>query len=228
MDFGRLGMIVDPATGRRRAVWGLIIVLATRGTASSGRPMGRRWRTSSPDWKRRGSASAGCPSIWSSTIARQRWRDQTRCIRASPEASWNTRSTGVSSPMRRGCGNPRTSPRWTWRQYVRERFFKGGDFHGLPHLRAEAQRWCLEVAGMRVHGTTRRKPLVVFQDEERHTLLPWDGEPYEIADWRMPRSIPTITSSVSRPCIRCHRTGARRVSRWKSGWAASGDLTGAS
>ena len=27
MDFGRLGMIVDPATGRRRAVWGLIIVL---------------------------------------------------------------------------------------------------------------------------------------------------------------------------------------------------------
>ncbi len=35
---------------------------------------------------------------------------------------------------------------------------------------------------MRIHGTTRRKPLVVFQDEERHTLLPWDGEPYEIAD----------------------------------------------
>ena len=26
-DFGRLGMIVDPETGRRRAVWGLIIVL---------------------------------------------------------------------------------------------------------------------------------------------------------------------------------------------------------
>ena len=26
--------------------------------------------------------------------------------------------------------------------------------------------------------------LVVFQDEERHALLPWDGEPYEIADWR--------------------------------------------
>ena len=27
-DFGRLGMIVDPATGRRRAVWALIIVLS--------------------------------------------------------------------------------------------------------------------------------------------------------------------------------------------------------
>ena len=26
--------------------------------------------------------------------------------------------------------------------------------------------------------------MVVFQDEERHALIPWDGEPYEIADWR--------------------------------------------
>ena len=25
---------------------------------------------------------------------------------------------------------------------------------------------------------------MVFQDEERQALLPWDGEPYEIADWR--------------------------------------------
>ena len=68
--------------------------------------------------------------------------------------------------------------------YVRERLFKGGDFHGLAHLRNEAQRWCLEVAGQRIHGTTRRQPLVVFQGEERHALLPWDGEPYEITHWR--------------------------------------------
>ena len=27
MDFGRLGLMQDPATGRRRAVWALIIVL---------------------------------------------------------------------------------------------------------------------------------------------------------------------------------------------------------
>ena len=37
---------------------------------------------------------------------------------------------------------------------------------------------------LRIHGTTRRKPLVVFQDEERQALIPWDGEPYEIANWR--------------------------------------------
>ena len=40
------------------------------------------------------------------------------------------------------------------------------------------------MAGLRIHGTTRRKPLQVFQDEERQALLPWDGDAYEIADWR--------------------------------------------
>ena len=68
--------------------------------------------------------------------------------------------------------------------YARERFYKGADFDDFTHVRAAAPRWCLEVAGMRIHGTTRKKPLVVFQDEERHTLIPWDGVPYEIANWR--------------------------------------------
>ena len=40
----------------------------------------------------------------------------------------------------------------------------------MAHLRDEAARWCRDVAGQRVHGTTRRQPLVVFQDEERHAL----------------------------------------------------------
>ena len=40
------------------------------------------------------------------------------------------------------------------------------------------------MAGQWVHGTTRRQTLVVFQHEQRHALLPWDGEPYEITHWR--------------------------------------------
>ena len=69
-------------------------------------------------------------------------------------------------------------------QYARERFFKGAEFRDLAHLRSEAVRWCRDVAGMRVHGTTQRQPLQVFLDEERQALLPWDGEPYEITHWR--------------------------------------------
>ena len=55
-----------------------------------------------------------------------------------------------------------------WVPYVRERFFKGGEFTGLSDMRSAARRWCLEVAGQRIHGTTRRQPLTVFRQEERH------------------------------------------------------------
>ena len=71
--------------------------------------------------------------------------------------------------------------------YARECFFKGADFNGFAQVRAAAPKWSVEVAGTRIHGTTRKQPLVVFQDEERHTLLPWDGQPYEIANWRTAR-----------------------------------------
>ena len=69
-------------------------------------------------------------------------------------------------------------------QYVRERFFRGSNFASLEEMRLAARRWCLDVAGLRVHGTTRRRPLQVFQDDERQALGPWDGEPYEVIGWR--------------------------------------------
>ena len=42
--------------------------------------------------------------------------------------------------------------------YARERFFKGGEFSGQTDVREQARRWCRDVAGLRIHGTTRRKP----------------------------------------------------------------------
>ena len=83
--------------------------------------------------------------------------------------------------------------------YARERFFKGGEFR-RPGGRSgmQARRWCPKTwPELRIHGTTRRKPLVVFQDEERQALFPWDGEAYEIADWRDRQGASkTITSSA--------------------------------
>ena len=89
----------------------------------------------------------------------------------------------IPDPARKG--HPQDKPKVERKvPYARERFFKGAEFDDFTHVRAAAPKWCLEVAGMRIHGTTHKKPLVVFQDEERHTLIPWDGIPYEIAQWR--------------------------------------------
>src|SRR4030095_7949323 len=41
-------------------------------------------------------------------------------------------------------------------RYARERFWKGETFIDLDDVWRRSQRWCRDVAGRRIHGTTRR------------------------------------------------------------------------
>ncbi|MBI2767685.1 MAG: transposase [Chloroflexi bacterium] len=69
-------------------------------------------------------------------------------------------------------------------QYVRERFSKGGTFRDLDDCREQAERWCRDVAGLRVHGTTRQLPRAAFEVEERASLQPYDGVIYDVPVWK--------------------------------------------
>ena len=68
-------------------------------------------------------------------------------------------------------------------QYVRESFFRGETWIDVAHVQRDAVRWCLEVAGARVHGTTRQRPLAVFEDIERAALRPLVGERFDTPSW---------------------------------------------
>jgi hypothetical protein len=50
-------------------------------------------------------------------------------------------------------------------------------------VQREARRWCLETAGTRIHGTTRARPLAVFENVERARLLPLEGERFDPPEW---------------------------------------------
>jgi hypothetical protein len=67
--------------------------------------------------------------------------------------------------------------------YARDSFFRGEDWRGLDHAQTQAVVWCVQTAGTRVHGTTRRRPLAVFENEERAKLLPLIGERYDPPRW---------------------------------------------
>lgn len=68
--------------------------------------------------------------------------------------------------------------------YVRERWFAGESFSDdLAMLRTSAERWCVEVAGARIHGTTRRVPREVFEAEERAHLAPAPTAPFDVPRW---------------------------------------------
>ena len=67
--------------------------------------------------------------------------------------------------------------------YVREDFFQGECFLSLEHVRREAERWCLQDAGMRTHGTTRKHPLEVFEQEEKGLLKAMPEHRYDVPLW---------------------------------------------
>jgi transposase len=67
--------------------------------------------------------------------------------------------------------------------YIRERFFKGETFIDCDDVARRALVWCREVAGRRIHGTTRRVPLQVFEAEEKSQLLPLEGERFDPPTW---------------------------------------------
>lgn len=57
--------------------------------------------------------------------------------------------------------------------YVRERWFAGEQLpRELSQLRQHAEQWCRDVAGARVHGTTRKVPREVYQTVEKPHMQP--------------------------------------------------------
>ena len=185
LDFGRLGLIQDPETGRRRTAWALIVVLGYSRHSFV-------WPTFSQKLE---DVIAGLEAAWAffGGVPRYLVVDNFPAAVAGADALHPRLTRGfleysqhrgfITDPAR--VRHPKDKPHVERGvQYVRERFFRGSNFASLEEMRLAARRWCLDVAGQRVHGTTRRRPLQVFQDEERQVLAPWDGEPYEVTHWR--------------------------------------------
>lgn len=64
--------------------------------------------------------------------------------------------------------------------YVRRSFFVGEEFSDITDARRRAEQWCLTTAGLRIHGTTCRRPAEVFGAEEQRALVPAPEHPYDL------------------------------------------------
>lgn len=155
-DFGRMGIIFDPRTERRRVVHALIIVAV--------------WSRFMYVWltfgQRTEDVIAGLDAAWSffGGVFPILIPDNLSPVvtKAEPtEPRFN--DTFLEYAQSRGflidaarVRHPKDKPR-VERQvpYVRSRFFAGEEFLDLAHAQRRADTWCTEDAGMRIHGTTR-------------------------------------------------------------------------
>jgi transposase len=184
VDFGRLGMMFDPETGRRRALWALIFTAhVSRHTF-----VWLSWRQTLED------VIAGCEAAWDfyGGVFKVLVPDNMKSIvdRADPTAP-RLNVTFTEYAQARGfvidparVRSPQDKPRVERTvTYVRDSFFAGEDFQDLADAQRRAEVWCRIKAGLRIHGTIRARPAEVFALEEAHLLLPAPVEVYDTPRW---------------------------------------------
>lgn len=69
-------------------------------------------------------------------------------------------------------------------KYVKRNFFSGREGAALTDVRRDLARWVTEIAGLRTHGTTGKRPVEVFTALEQASLLKLPSARYEIVIWK--------------------------------------------
>ena len=82
--------------------------------------------------------------------------------------------------------------------YVRERCFDGETIVSVAQARDHAAAWCRDVAGARIHGTTRRVPREVYEAEEKAHMLPAPRQPFDVPTWTQAKVHPDHHIQVAR------------------------------
>ena len=173
LDFAQMGLLLDPETGRRRKVHALIF------TAVLSRHM-FVWLSYSQTLT---TVVAGCEAAWGFfggafkvLIPDNLTPVVTKADAVNPRlsAGWLDYAQHVgfgTDPAR--VRSPQDKPRVERVvQYVRGNFWAGETFADLADAQARVEAWCADRAGMRIHGTTQRRPVEMFTELETACLLP--------------------------------------------------------
>jgi transposase len=184
VDFGRLGLVLDPETGRRRVLHALIVTLV----------YSRHQYVHVTHSQKLSDLVEGLEDAWAffggipaRVVLDNLKAAVTKADRYDPVfqrtfaeyARWRGFVVDAAVP-RHPKGKPHVERQV---QYLRENFFRGESWLGRDHVQREAVRWCLEVAGQRVHGTTRKRPLAVFETTEKPRLQPLVCERFDPPEW---------------------------------------------
>jgi len=68
-------------------------------------------------------------------------------------------------------------------KYVKRNFLRGREFVDIDDCNRQLREWMERISHQRIHGTTKRKPQELFEQEEKHKLQPLPAEDYEMSLW---------------------------------------------
>lgn len=192
VDFGYLGLVADPTTGRRRKLHALIVTLVHSRHQFV-------WTTHT---QKISDFIEGIEHAWDffGGVSRRVLLDNLRAaVTKADRYDPYFNRTFEQYACYRGfvidacvVREPKQKPH-VERQvpYVRENFFRGEDFLSRDDVQRRAEAWCSGRAGMRTHGTTRKQPLVEFEKSERAALIALEpAAHFDVPNWAEPKVHP--------------------------------------
>jgi transposase len=191
VDFGYLGRLYDAATGQLRRVWVFVMVLGY-----SRRMVARlcfdqtieTWlRVHTEAFAELGGVPATIvPDNLKAAVIRAAFGvdDAAALNRTYRELArhygFKVDPTPVYSPEKKGKVESAI-------KYVQRNFFVGRDGSDVDDAHVALARWVEEVANVRIHGTTQRRPADVFGADERTALLALPTRAWEPVRWHEAR-----------------------------------------
>lgn len=184
VDFAKMGLVRDAETGKMRVLWALIVTLCFS-----------RHMFVWPTFRQTTEAVVeGLDAAWKffGGMTKTIVPDNPKAIvdKADPLAPKLVEAFADYAQARglfvdpARVRKPKDKPRVENQvAHVRENWFEGEQLQGLDDARASAAAWSREVAGTRVHGTTRRVPREVYEAEEKVHMLPAPERPFDVPRW---------------------------------------------
>lgn len=191
VDFGRLGRVWDPITARRRTAWALVVVLV-HSRHQYGHVTFSQTTTAILD---------GLEDAWTffGGVTKRVILDNARAAITKPDRydpiaqrtfEEYARHRGFvidPTPVRDPTAKPHVE---RGVPYVRENCFRGETWRDLAHVQEAVHAWVRTTAGTRIHGTTRERPLIAFEEREHAALLPLATERFDPPRWAQCRVHP--------------------------------------
>jgi transposase len=183
VDFGKMGMLADPSSGRVRQLWCLVVTLTFS-----------RMQFVWPTFEQTTEATCeGLDEAWSffGGMPRHVLIDNAKAMVTTADATAPrvndafadyAQARGVfvdTARVRRPKDKPRVENQVP---FVRESWFDGEGFADLEQARRSAAAWCQAVAE-RVHGTTCRVVREHYEQQEKAVMLPPPEEPFDVPLW---------------------------------------------
>jgi transposase len=186
VDFGYAGLMYDPQTGKLRRAWAFVMTLSWSRHQYVEFVFDQKVET----WLRLhrnafeyfgGVPGRVVPDNLKAAIVKACWED--------PQVQNSYRECAQHYGFRIAPCRPRT-PEHKGKveqggvHYVCRNYLGGRETARLDHNNREVWQWCLTTAGLRIHGTTKEKPLERFERVEKAHLKALPEAPYDLAVWK--------------------------------------------